>query len=121
MGLRHEDLLRRILLLDLPNTRLWKNETGAAFRDGHMVRYGLKGSADILGVTYNGKIICIEVKVGRDSQSLQQQRFQAMIEKHGGYYLVSRSTEDVLEFFSKINPEDTRHERPSSIRCNSQS
>lgn len=81
-----------------------------------MVRYGLVGSADILGITYGGKIICIEVKVGRDRQSIQQQRFQAMIEKHGGYYFVSRSVEDVLQFVNHIQAEAPSDERPSVIR-----
>lgn len=79
--------------------RVWRNETGMALniRTEQPFHYGLKGSADIIGIC-NGFFIAIECKTGNATQSEQQKNFQAMIEKFGGFYVVIRSKEDALDF-----------------------
>lgn len=82
----------------------WRNETGCArsFDGKRVIKYGLKGSADILGlIGPNGKLLAIEVKVGRDTQSVDQQIFEREITKLGGIYFVAHCVEDVV---NKIKP-----------------
>lgn len=58
------------------------------------MRYGLVGSADILGLTSDGKFLAMEIKVGRDRQSEQQRRFERMIKRMGGRYFVISSADE---------------------------
>ncbi len=74
---------------------IWKNSTGVAVADGRHVRYGLKGSPDIIGVIEGGIFLGIEVKTGSATQSPQQKKFQKRFEQLGGLYIVARSTEDI--------------------------
>jgi ribulose-5-phosphate 4-epimerase/fuculose-1-phosphate aldolase len=76
--------------------RCWKQETGAAYRDGEMIHYGLKGSADISGIMIDGRRLEVEVKTGKAVQQDNQKAFEAMILKHNGIYFVARSVEDAL-------------------------
>ena len=95
----HGDLLNAILLaLSARGVLAWKNNTGALTdRDGRLVRYGLKGSSDILGVIPpSGKALAIEVKVGRDRLRPEQARFGEAFVRHGGIWVVARSVDDAL-------------------------
>jgi hypothetical protein len=83
--------------------RVWRNETGMAFRDDHAIRYGKRGSSDILGLTSDGRMLCIEVKTGKASQSQHQVNFQKSIEKFGGRYLVARSVDYVVKFLDDLS------------------
>lgn len=92
----HSDLINEILLAISPSGMAWKNSTGA-LKDatGRLVRYGLKGSADILACI-KGRMVAIEVKVGRDQQRTEQQNFAAAIRRAGGVYILARSVDDVV-------------------------
>lgn len=94
----HEELIREILLrygAD-PFWRIWKNPTGAAYRNGRAIHYGLKGSADIIGITSQGIFVALEVKTGQARQTKEQKAFEAMVLKMNGIYRVIRRIEDVL-------------------------
>ncbi len=93
----HQELVDKILLALQPYGRVWRNATGAARSlDGkRVISFGLKGSADILGLLWGGRFIAIEVKTGKAVQNKYQKNFQAMVEKYGGIYIVARSVEDV--------------------------
>lgn len=94
--LEHQKLVHEILLVlgALPHIRLWKNVVG--FDQFRSIKYGLKGSADILGIVApEGKFLAIEVKTGHAKQSKDQQAFQAMVEKMGGIFILARSVIDV--------------------------
>lgn len=67
-----------------------------------MVRFGLVGSADIIGILKGGTFLAIEVKTGKARQSKQQLAFQKMITDFGGHYLVARSVDDVLAFLQTV-------------------
>lgn len=73
-----------------------------AFRDGAAIRYGKKGSSDILGLTSDGKILCIEIKTGRAVQQENQIKFQKAIEFFGGRYVVVKSVEQILFFLDNL-------------------
>jgi len=65
-----------------------------------------KGVADILGCTgrklwfkgilyESGTALAIEVKIGRDKQSLTQKDFESHYRKRGGIYIIAHKLEDV--------------------------
>jgi hypothetical protein len=70
--------------------------------NGSWVRWGLIGSADILGLANGGKFIALEVKTGCGVQSDQQVKFESAVKKTGGHYFVVRSVEDALQFVAQV-------------------
>ncbi len=72
--------------------------TGGAQTGGaRVVRYGIKGGADLIGLMAPfGRFLAIEVKTGRAKQSPQQKSFENIVTSRGGLYLVSRSVESVI-------------------------
>jgi hypothetical protein len=95
--MREADIQREILLhfgAD-PRCRIWRNSTGATINQGRVIRFGLVGSADILGVLKGGRFLAIEVKTPQGQQSQQQKRFEAMVTSMGGLYVLARCVEDV--------------------------
>ena len=95
----HEKLVSRILTTigSLRGIRVWENKTGAAYRNGRQIRYGLIGSADILGIAKGGTFVAIECKTGQAQLSPEQRAFKKMIENYGGIYIVARSIKDVID------------------------
>ena len=59
---------------------------------------GTKGSADISS-TINGRSVKIEIKYGKDRQSDDQIRYQEMIEKAGGIYIIVKNFDDFIQWF----------------------
>jgi len=95
----HAELVKLILVAigASPKCRVWSNNTGIgrSLNSERIIHFGLKGSSDIIGLTCDGKILCLEVKTGKAIQSKAQKNFQKMIEKFGGRYYVIRSVEQV--------------------------
>ena len=94
----HQELLKAILFKfgARRDMKIWANNTGATkTADGRFVRFGLVGSADILGLMKGGRFLAIEVKTGRAKQTPQQKKFEQMITDLGGLYILARSVEDV--------------------------
>ncbi len=79
--------------------RLWSNNTGVARGLNHdgVIHFGLRGSADILGIYRGGYFMAFEVKTGRARQSKEQLAFAAMIRRFGGSYFVVSSADEVLK------------------------
>lgn len=78
--------------------RIWRQNTGAIVIDNRLVRFGVPGQADITGLLIpSGRRIEIEVKDAKGRQRESQKKFQAMIEKAGGIYILARSVDDVYE------------------------
>lgn len=81
--------------------RIWRQNTGAALTKNGMVRFGVPGQADITGLLIpSGRRIEIEVKDAKGRQRESQIKFQSMIEKSGGIYILARSVDDVWEKLS---------------------
>lgn len=80
----------------------WKNDTGTAkSMDGkRTIRFGLKGSPDILGC-YGGRFFGIEVKTATGSQEDSQKKFQKVFERSGGIYIIARSPEEAVREIRK--------------------
>ena len=86
----------------LPGSLWWRNNTGALpDKSGRVIRYGLKGSPDILGCC-RGRFVGIEVKAAMGRQSDAQQNFQRAFEKAGGLYVLARSADDALNAIGRI-------------------
>lgn len=92
-----ESDIKRTILLRLgarPDCLVWNHPTGVAtLSTGHVIRYGLVGSPDIIGVCA-GRAIGVEVKAARGRQSDQQKRFQAAWEARGGLYILAKSADE---------------------------
>jgi hypothetical protein len=78
----------------------WRNNSGAVKltrRDGKegFVRFGKKGSADIIGVLPGGRFIAVECKTEKGRLSGEQTVFLENVKKAGGVAFVARSAYDV--------------------------
>jgi hypothetical protein len=70
---------------------------------GNFIKFGKRGSSDLLGITSDGKMLCIEGKTGKATQSSVQKNFQKMIEKFGGRYIVAKSSQQVIDYLDALN------------------
>lgn len=85
-----------------PNMKLWRNnvvKAKAKNKDGsyRFVKAGLNGQGDYSGIMGPmGRRVEIELKVGKDKLSQDQEDFRAMILGCGGIYLECRDAESTL-------------------------
>ena len=63
---------------------------------------GTPGSADISATIY-GRSVKIEVKIGKDKQSVVQKQYQLMIEAAGGIYIISKTFDDFVEWYDNFS------------------
>lgn len=88
---------------------VWRQNTGAVKVGDRFVRYGIPGQADITGIIghrmniqsasmigFRGWRVEIECKTLTGRLRASQKAFRAMIERHGGVYLVIRSPGEAL-------------------------
>ena len=73
----------------------WRNNTGAIVTDERFIRYGKRGSSDIIGICANGRFLAIEAKVGKGRQSPEQMEFERLVRASGGLYVLAYSIDDV--------------------------
>lgn len=79
-----------------PRLRLWRQNIGAATFNGRLVRFGTPGAADIQGILRPaGRFIAIECKSATGAARENQEKWRAMVESHGGLYILARSLADV--------------------------
>ena len=110
----------------LPWLRIWRNNTGLLWsgqevikvtkaqaiklnpgdivlKQAYPVRFGLTGSADLLGIMApDGRFIALEVKQTKGKQSKEQKCFEDMITAMGGVYIVAHSPEEALEKLNAV-------------------
>jgi len=83
--------------------RIWRMNVGAAkFADGRAVQFGVPGQADLTGILPGGRRLEIEVKSATGRQSKDQKRYQKMIERYDGLYILARSVDDVWAVLQKF-------------------
>jgi len=104
-SLAHAELVDAVLLRlgTLPVCRVWKNATGAVKTPTGFIKFGLKGSADILGLTSDGKLLAIECKSGSAVLSKHQRMFQRMVTKMDGRYLLCRDADNIHKLIIGLN------------------
>lgn len=62
---------------------------------------GTAGSADI-SATIKGRSVKIEVKIGKDRQSDAQKKYQEMIERAGGVYIIAKNFDEFVEWYNNF-------------------
>lgn len=73
------------------------NSGGFTDKRGHYYRYGLAGSADIIGVEKGtGKFIAVEVKRAAGKTTEGQEKYLESVRSRGGIGIVARSVDDVI-------------------------
>ena len=83
-------------LHDVGRCFVWRNNTGAyKTQGGAFVRFGFKGSADIIGCTQSGRFIAVECKGTGGKQSPEQLHFERCINGKNGIYIVAYSMDDL--------------------------
>lgn len=90
--------------LKLKGVLAFRNNSGQIFLNQgdkvRVVRMGLKGSPDIIGVMPpDGKFLAIECKTEKGKLTEHQKLFGEEVVKKGGIYLVVRSIDDLINFF----------------------
>jgi len=105
---RETDIVRSILdFLCFHDIFAWRNNTGAyagayLSKGGaihrRFIRFGHKGSADILGCLPDGKFLAIEVKTHIGKLSPDQKEFLARIEENNGMSFVATCIEDTSDY-----------------------
>lgn len=93
--------------LHLKGIYCWRNNTGACKAGSRFIRYGYKGSSDILGILPNGKFLAVECKRGKGGViSPEQHEFLSKIQSNGGFAIVAKSVDDLISalqiFFKKM-------------------
>lgn len=79
----------------------WRNNTGMVWSGNHPIRFGLVGSADIIGLLPDGRFLAVECKSKTGKQSDVQKRFQENIEQNHGVYVLAYGVEDLEEALQK--------------------
>ena len=98
--MRESEIQRECLVylgtrLDLATAR---TNTGAAIGKRGLVRFGIKGMADIHCLQApHGRLVAIEVKTRTGRQSKDQIRYERMIRKFGGVYICTHSVANLHE------------------------
>ena len=92
MALRHSDAcnLIRLALSELGGVSV--PYTVGRFRpldSERVIKVGVDGVSDVLACV-KGRMVCVEIKVGRDTQKPEQRRFQTAVEHAGGVYILAR-------------------------------
>lgn len=83
---------------------LFRNNVGMAWmRNGAPVRFGVggPGAADLIGI-YRGRFVAVEVKTPTGRLSPEQKTFAALVERHGGIYVVLRSVDDANAWLATL-------------------
>ena len=74
---------------------VWRNNVGAAKVGRRWLRFGLKGSSDILGVGPAGRLLAVECKTAKGVLSPEQAEFLMRVKRGGGIAIVARSVSDL--------------------------
>jgi hypothetical protein len=72
-----------------------RNNTGAYFRNGRMIKYGDPGSPDIECIATNGRYVGIETKTEEGKLSDAQIEYHKRVRTIGGIVIVARHWDDV--------------------------
>lgn len=100
------DVVKSVLIQD-PNCLLYRNEIGhnTHFPDGtkrkNPIRYGIHnpGGADLIGC-YGPRLLAIETKTVRGTQSPEQMNFERHVSARGGVYALIRSEPEARELLA---------------------
>ena len=100
--LTHKNLVNACIeVLEANNHLTHNNNTGMAITEHkgkkRVIRFGKKGSADILSCSPKGRFCAWEVKIGKDSQSKAQIDYEIDLIKRNGVYHVIGNIDDLID------------------------
>jgi hypothetical protein len=76
---------------------------------GNIVKYGLKGSSDIVGVVGpHGKFLAIEIKTGGATHTKEQRSFETTVKLLGGYYVTLRTDQDLEKLYDILSSDTAK-------------
>lgn len=75
----------------------WRNNTGALATGNRFVRFGLQGSADIIGILPEGRFLAVECKAAKGKLSPAQEAFLARVRQEGGVAIVVHNLDELIE------------------------
>ena len=102
---REQDLVHAVInYLNSKGHYVWRNNTGAivSVYNGikRFIRYGKKGSSDVIGVAKDGRMMAIECKIeGHKTDKLRfedQLRFLDVVRRRGGIAILAYKIDDVM-------------------------
>lgn len=97
MAKPHTQLVKAILQwLELRGIMAWSNNTGASMFGKRMVRFGMRGAPDIIGILPGGRFLGVEAKIMPDVLSAEQDEWHARAEAQGALMIVAYSVDDVI-------------------------
>lgn len=78
----------------------WRQNNVAVCDRGQFRRFvGLKGVSDVIGFNVTtGRFLAVEIKVGRDRLSAEQEHFLQSVERAGGLGLIVRHADDLKPY-----------------------
>lgn len=90
--------------LTMMNHFVWRNNSGFFTRDyttqqgirrRSVVRTGIKGSSDIIGIAKDGRMIAVECKRPGGKLTPEQGAFLSEVKKRNGYAVLATSVDDL--------------------------
>jgi hypothetical protein len=95
-----------IAYLQLRGCTVWRNNTGAGriSRPGGrstFIRFGYKGSGDVIGYTPGGRFVSVEGKAGSGRATPEQREFIESVSKAGGFACVAHDIDELDAAWSK--------------------
>lgn len=102
----HSRLVREALLFfGSRGFLIWiqNNGTARAYNNpNRIIKFGLKGLPDLVGVAPNGVSFFCEVKSGEAVLSKEQKLFREQVMVRGAYFLEYRTKDDAMNFLVKF-------------------
>jgi hypothetical protein len=91
--------LEYLLVMGIP---AWRNNSGATMIGKRFIRFGMKGSSDILGVLPpTGRFLAVECKQPKGRTTESQDEFLDAINEAGGLGVVVRSVDELESMITK--------------------
>lgn len=83
---------------------IWRNNSGGYKPEGtsRFIKFGLKGSADIVGMTPSGRFLAVECKAPGNKLKPHQEEFGDKVRRHNGLFFVATSIDDLERHKSEI-------------------
>jgi hypothetical protein len=80
----------------------WRQNNVAVCDKGQFRRFvGLRGVSDVIGFhATKGRFLAVEIKVGRDRLSPEQEQFLNAVNRAGGVGLIVRHADDLKEYLN---------------------
>lgn len=93
----------RLVLGAEPEGCWWRNNIGRAELHGHTIAFGVggPGGADLLGV-FRGIFTAVEIKTPDGCLTTEQHRFEQLVRRKGGIYVVLRSADDARAWLAEL-------------------